>query len=72
MILVKPFGILVEARGVGVARKRAYRRDRKGKPFNHKGHEGTQRKTFEVYANLGWPGMKWDEPGGGRGTTAIA
>jgi hypothetical protein len=26
----------------------------------------------EVYANLGWPGMTWDEPGGGGGGSKIA
>ena len=30
-----------------------HRRDLKSKSFNHKGHEGTQRKPSEPYANLG-------------------
>ena len=52
-------------------RDRRHRRDRETKTLNHKGHEGTQKRNLatlrqagiaEVYANLGWLGMRPCKP----------
>jgi hypothetical protein len=37
--------------------------DRKGKTVNHKGHEGTQRKTAETHAKLGCSGTNREGEG---------
>jgi len=62
MTSAKPFGILVEGWGEGVAAERAViARDRK--PVNPTPISTHMR---QVHANLGCPGMGWDDPGGGR------
>jgi hypothetical protein len=47
MTSVKTFGIRVEARGEGWHRHDAIIAEI-GEKANHKGHEGTQRKTFKT------------------------
>jgi hypothetical protein len=50
--------ILPQKAKTGLSGDPGIARDQKSKTVNHKGHEGTQRKSFEPYANLEWV---WDE-----------